>query len=135
SDKLYVEARVGSFGYYFPTLANSDEDYFWRDSGTLAIEGAHRRWQTDRERNQYTGAATYFLDTTGGSHTIKIGGEILKEKGWVGFEQGVGGHIEHVYNNGNAQQVIFHIPTARNLGSLKAGKKGDITSVSALDVF
>ena len=25
SDKLYVEARVGAFGYYFPTIANSDE--------------------------------------------------------------------------------------------------------------
>jgi hypothetical protein len=54
SDKLYVEARVGSFGYYFPTIANSDEQYFWRDSGTLAIEGAHRKWQLDRERNQAT---------------------------------------------------------------------------------
>jgi hypothetical protein len=134
SDKLYVEARVGSFGYYFPTIANSDEDYFWRDSGTLAIEGAHRRWQTDRERNQYTAAATYFLDTGGGNHTIKIGGEILREKGWVGFEEGVGGHIEHVYNNGRSNQVIFRIPTAKTVGSLKDGKKGNITSVSALNV-
>jgi hypothetical protein len=134
SDKLYVEARVGSFGYYFPTIANSDEDYFWRDSGTLAIEGAHRKWQTDRERNQYTAAATYFLDTGAGSHTFKVGGEMLKEKGWVGFEQGVGGNIEHVYNNGRSNQVIFRIPTAKSVGKLKDGKNGNITSVSALDV-
>jgi hypothetical protein len=134
SDKLYVEARVGSFGYYFPTIANSDEDYFWRDSGTLEIAGAHRRWQTDRERNQYTAAATYFLDTGAGSHTIKIGGEILREKGWVGFEEGVGGHIEHVYNNGVSNQVIFRIPTATSVGKLKDGKNGNITSVSALNV-
>ncbi len=134
SDKLYVEARVGSFGYYFPTIANSEDDYFWRDSGTLEIEGAHRKWQTDRERNQYTAAATYFLDTGAGSHTMKVGGEILKEKGWVGFEQGVGGHIEHVYNNGNANQLIFRIPTAKTVGSLKDGKAGNITSISALDV-
>jgi hypothetical protein len=134
SDKLYLEARVGSFGYYFPTIANSDEDYFWRDSGTLAIEGAHRRWQTDRERNQYTAAATYFLDTGMGSHTLKFGGEMLREKGWVGFEQGVGGHIEHIYNNGRANQLIFRIPTAKTVGSLKDGKAGNITSVSALNV-
>jgi hypothetical protein len=134
SDKLYVEARVGSFGYYFPTIANSNEDYFWRDSGTLAIEGAHRKWQLDRERNQYTGAATYFLDSARGSHTIKVGGEILREQGWEGFEQGVGGNIEHVYNNGASNQVIFRIPTATSVGSLKDGKNGNLTSRSALNV-
>jgi hypothetical protein len=134
SDKLYVEARVGDFGYYFPTLANSDESYFWRDSGTLAIEGAHRKWQLDRERKQYTGAATYFLDTGKGSHTFKLGGEILREQGWEGFEQGVGGHIEHVYNNDRSNQVIFRIPTAKTTGSLRDGKKGNLTSRSALNV-
>ena len=36
SDKLYVEARYGDFGYYFPLLANGDEDYFWRDTGRSA---------------------------------------------------------------------------------------------------
>jgi hypothetical protein len=134
SDKLYVEARVGSFGYYFPTIANSEDDYFWRDSGTLAIEGAHRKWQLDRERNQYTGAMTYFLDSAGGSHTIKVGGEILREQSWEGFEQGVGGHIEHVYNNGESSQLIFRIPTATETGALKLGKDGALTSRAALNV-
>ena len=134
SDKLYVEARYGDFGYYFPTIANSDDDYFWRDSGTLAIEGAHRKWQLDRDRKQATGAATYFLDTAAGSHTFKFGGEILKEIGWQGFEQGVGGNIEHVYNNGRSNQVIFRIPTATETGKLGLGKSGALTSVSALDV-
>jgi hypothetical protein len=132
SDKVYVEARVGSFGYYFPLLANTDEQYYWRDSGTLEIAGGERRWQLDRERNQYTGAATYFLDTSRGSHTLKFGAELFKETGWEGFEQGVGGNIEHVYNNGVSNQVIFRIPTARAVGDLKAGKNGDLTSISAL---
>ena len=134
SDKMYIEARYGDFGYYFPTLANSDEDYFWRDSGTLEILGAHRKWQLDRDRKQITGAATYFLDTGHGSHTIKVGGEILKEIGWEGYEQGVGGNIEHVYNNGRSNQVIFRIPTATETGKLGLGKSGALTSVSALDV-
>jgi len=34
-DKLYVEARYGDFGYYFPQITNGTQDYFWRDSGTL----------------------------------------------------------------------------------------------------
>lgn len=134
SDKLYVEARFGDFGYYFPTIANSDEQYFFRDSGTLEILGGHRKWQTDRDRKQVTGAATYFLDTGAGSHTFKFGGEILKEIGWVGFEQGVGGNIEHVYNNGRSNQVIFRIPTATETGKLGLGKSGALTSASALDV-
>jgi len=134
SDKLYVEARYGDFGYYFPTLANSEESYFWRDSGTLAILGAHRKWQLDRDRKQATGAATYFLDTAMGSHTFKFGGEILKEIGWEGFQQGVGGNIEHVYNNGVSNQVIFRIPTATDAGKLGLGKSGALTSASALDV-
>src|SRR5688572_3462644 len=134
SDKLYVEARYGDFGYYFPTIANSEDDYFWRDSGTLAITGAHRKWQLDRDRKQITGAATYFLDAAHGSHTFKFGGEILKEIGWEGFEQGVGGNIEHVYNNGRSNQVIFRIPTATTTGKLGLGRSGDLTSSSALDV-
>ena len=134
SDKLYIEARYGDFGYYFPTIANSEEDYFWRDSGTLEITGAHRKWQLDRDRKQITGAATYFLDAAHGSHTFKFGGEILKEIGWEGFEQGVGGNIEHVYNNGRSNQVIFRIPTATTTGKLGLGPSGDLTSASALDV-
>jgi hypothetical protein len=134
SDKLYIEARAGDFGYYFPTIANSDENYFFRDSGTLEIEGAHRKWQLDRDRKQVTGAATYFLDTMRGSHTIKFGGEMLKEIGWEGFQQGVGGNIEHVYNNGNSNQVIFRIPTATDSGKLRLGRNGALTSASALDV-
>jgi hypothetical protein len=135
TDKLYVEARFGDFGYYFPTIANSDETYFFRDSGTLEIGGAHRKWQLDRDRKQLTGAATYFLDTGRGSHTFKFGGELLKEIGWEGYEQGVGGNIEHVYNNGRSNQVIFRIPTATETGKLGLGKSGALTSASALDVF
>ena len=134
SNKLYVESRFGDFGYYFPTIANSEESYFWRDSGTLAIEGAHRKWQLDRDRKQLTGAATYFVDGSHGNHTIKVGGELLKEIGWEGYLQGVGGNIEHIYNNGRANQVIFRLPTATAAGALGLGKSGDLTSASALDV-
>ena len=63
SDRLYVEARWGDFGYYDPRLSNSSEDYFWRDTTLLVLTGAHQESQTDRDRKQTTGAATYFLDT------------------------------------------------------------------------
>ncbi|MEW6320950.1 MAG: carboxypeptidase regulatory-like domain-containing protein [Acidobacteriota bacterium] len=133
SDKLYVEARYGSFGYYFPLLANSDYDFFWQDTGRGVLEGSHQRWQLDRERNQATAAATYFLDTSRGSHTLKFGGEILKEQGWEGRERAFGGNIDHRYNNGVSNQVVFWLPTATKVGHLRAGKKGDLTARQALD--
>jgi hypothetical protein len=40
SDKLYVEARVGSFGYYFPLITNSDEPSSGATRATLAIRTA-----------------------------------------------------------------------------------------------
>src|SRR5688500_1826101 len=133
SDKLYVEARYGDFGYYFPQITNGTEPYYFRDSGTLEIRGSHQKNQNDRDRKQVTGAATYFLDTAKGSHTFKFGGEILKELQWFGVLQGVGGHIEHVYNNGVSNQVIFRIPTATQVGGLKDNDNGHLTTENALD--
>jgi hypothetical protein len=133
SDKLYLEARFGDFGYYFPLIANSDEDYFWRDTGRAVLEGAHQRWQLDRDRKQWTGAATYFIDTTAGSHTLKMGGELLREQAWEGFEQQWGGHIDHIYSNGTSNQVTFGLPTATQVGGLKDNDQGHLTSRSALD--
>jgi hypothetical protein len=133
NDKLYVEVRYGDFGYYFPQITNGTEPYYFRDSGTLEITGSHQKNQNDRDRKQVTGAATYFLDTTKGSHTIKFGGEILKELQWFGVLQGVGGNIEHVYNNGVSNQVIFRIPTATQVGGLKDNDNGHLTTENALD--
>ena len=131
SQKLYAEARYGDFGYYFPQITNGTEDYFWRDSGTLEILGSHQKTENDRNRAQTTGAMTYFLDTGKGSHTFKVGAEMLRERQWIGFTQGVGGNIEHVYNNGVSNQVIFRIPTATEVGKLH--NTANLYSQNALD--
>ena len=68
-----------------------------------------------------------------GSHTLKVGGELLKELQWFGVLQGVGGDIEHVYNNGASNQVIFRIPTATQVGGLKDNDQGHLTTENALD--
>jgi hypothetical protein len=133
SDKLYVEARYGDFGYYDARLKNSDEDYFWRDTGRLILTGAHTENQNDRDRKQLTGAATYFLDTKRGSHTIRFGGEMYLESQWGGRTQNVGGNIEHIYNNGVSSSVVFGIPTALSVSGLKASDNGDLLVVNKLD--
>ncbi len=138
SDKLYVEARYGDFGYYFPQIANSDLGYWFRDTGTLTLEGSPQRQQNDRDRKQITGAATYFLDTGKGSHTFKFGGESLKEKQWVGFKDGVGGNRDLQYSNGRSSQIVFWFPTARDVGSLSTDNNGDTyvgNNLSVLGAF
>ena len=134
SDKLYLEARYGDFGYYFPLYTNSPDNFFWHDTGRLVSEGAHQKQQLDRDRRQYTGAATYFVDSAAGSHTVKMGGEFLRERSWEGFESRRGGtsNIEQIYSNGVSTQVIFGIPTAScKVGSLEA--HACLESKAALD--
>jgi Carboxypeptidase regulatory-like domain len=132
TDKLYVEARYGDFGYYFPLVTNSPDNFFWHDTGKTISEGAHQRQQLDRDRKQWTAAATYFLDTGAGSHTFKLGGELLKEQSWEGYQQRRGGNIEAVYNNDVSTQVIFGLPTAScEVGTLSA--HSCLTSRAALD--
>jgi hypothetical protein len=133
SDRLYVEARWGDFGYYDPRYANSDEEYFWRDTTLLVLTGAHAESQTDRDRKQLTGAATYFMDTKYGSHTFKIGGEFYNETQWSGRSQNVGGNIEHIYNNNVPSQVVFGVPTATCVCGRYASDDGQLLVVNKLD--
>ena len=133
SDRLYVEARWGDFGYYDPRYANSDEDYFWRDTTLLVLTGAHAETQTDRDRKQLTGAATYFLDTKFGSHTFKFGGEVYNETQWSGRAQNVGGNIEHIYVNNVSSQVVFGVPTATCVCGRYASDNGQLLVVNKLD--
>jgi hypothetical protein len=133
SDKLYLEARYGDFGYYDVRRANSAEDYYWRDTVAQLHTGAVAESQNDRDRKQLTGAATYFLDTKRGSHTFKFGGEMYLESQWGGRTQNAGGHIEHIYNNGTSSQVVFGIPTALSISGLKASDDGDLLVVNKLD--
>ena len=133
SDKLYVESRYGDFGYYFPLIANTDTQYWFRDTGLQTLEGGERRWQLDRDRKQLTGAATMFVDTSRGSHTLKFGGEMLREQSWEGFQQRFGGNIEHQYSNGNPSTVVFGLPTAKQVGGMKDNDEGNLTSRAALN--
>ena len=143
SDKLYVEARFGDFGYYFPLLSNGSDSYVWRDTSLGEIDGSYYTWQLDRDRKQTNGAATYFLDTGKGSHTFKFGGEFLQESAWEGYLAQAGtdptapyAQIDHQYANGLPTSVVFRVPTAINhLGGLKDNDDGNILALSNLNQF
>ncbi|MGE3274828.1 MAG: carboxypeptidase regulatory-like domain-containing protein [Vicinamibacterales bacterium] len=132
SNSLYVEARYGEFGYYFPQIGYSEEP--WKhDTALRTVTGGDFRWQQDRQRKQLTGAATYFKDSfLGGSHNVKIGGEYNLESQWNGIEEIRAGNIEHQFTNGVPFQVIIGFPTASGpVGSLSS--RDDLLSIAKLD--
>ena len=137
---MFVEARYGVFGYYFPLLANSDttqHEVF--DNAQTLLLGADQKEQTDRRRRQVTGSLTYFKDGWGGSHNFKMGGELLLETGWYGFMQVASGNIrETIASSGLPSTVAMYAPTATQVGSLGDGPKGNLLSiakVSTTDAF
>lgn len=131
ANNLYVEARYGDFGYYFPLLGYSNEPFRF-DSGTAISEGGDRRWQQDRDRKQATVAATWFRDGWGGSHNFKIGGEFNLETQWNAFERIRADNREHRLFNGAGRTVTFGFPTAAGpLGSKSS--RDDMLSIAKLD--
>ncbi len=138
NNKTYVEARYGVFGYYFPLIANTDSNEFQTVNAQLSLyTGADQKEQTDRQRRQATGSVTYFKDNLlGGSHSFKIGGEMMMETGWVGYLQAYGGGVrQNIGSNGAATNVIMSAPTATHVGSLGDGPKGNLLSVAKLNTL
>ena len=119
SDKLYVEARYGDFGYYFPLITNSTDILLPRYRHARDL-GAHQKQQNDRDRKQITGAATYFIDTAKGSHTFKFGARSLEGAAVVRrARSGVRRQHRARLQQRRFDQVIFRIPTATQVGGLK----------------
>src|SRR5947207_4338321 len=117
---MYVEARYGVFGYYFPLLANSDTTQHERfDQSQSLLTGADQKEQLDRQRRQATGAMTYFKDGWGGSHNFKFGGELLLETGWFGYTQASSGNIFETIGTTRAPTTVLCFSrTATHGGSL-----------------
>jgi hypothetical protein len=131
---LYAEARYGVFGYYLPLVPNTDTTLPQRlDSVRLTIDGGDAMSQTNRQRRQVTGAVSWFKEGWGGTHTIKVGGELLLETGWSGVEQGASGNVRQFFNDGVAQRVTLYAPTATHVGRVLAGPRGDLLNVNKLD--
>ena len=93
NNNMYVEARYGVFGYYFPLLANSDTHArieVVRQPAHAASLGADQKEQTDRQRRQATGSVTYFKDGLRAARTTsRSAASCCCETGWYGYHAGV----------------------------------------------
>jgi len=93
----FAEFRAGQFGYNFGLDSNTN-DIRYESLTTNEVLGGGRDWELRRRRNQYTGSLSYFKDNfAGGSHTFKVGGEYLDEKG------------ETLWNSTYRDQVIHFV--------------------------
>ena len=131
SSNLFVEARHGDFGYYFPLLGASNEPFRF-DSGTAISEGGDRRWQQDRDRKQTTVAASFFKDGWGGSHSFRFGGELNFETQWNAFERIRAENRDHRLSNGQSRTVQFGFPTAAGSLGSKSSRE-HMLSIAKLD--
>jgi len=102
------EIRAGQFGYNFGLLGNSTGTRY-EDLVTNAISGGGYDWVLRRRRDQLTGSMSYFLDNRlGGNHAFKVGGEILRESGETGYQQGFTNHVVHYLRSGVPSSVRLY---------------------------
>jgi hypothetical protein len=134
---VYAEARYGVFGYYFPLITNTDTQLHEIVNSQLSqYFNGDQKEQTDRQRRQMTGAITYFKDGWGGTHNFKVGGEMLLETGWYGYQQVYSGNIrENIGSNGLPSSVNLGAPTATSVGSLGDGPNGNLTSIDKVTTY
>ena len=78
SPKLFVQARIGTFGYNFPMVpypgADGVIDPLRTELTSGDIAGGYARARTNRRRYQYEPTGSYFLDNfLGANHQLKFG--------------------------------------------------------------
>ena len=91
-----------------------------------------RKWQT-RSRPQAAHRRGHLLPRhqRAAATPSSSAARSCKERRGRGFQQGVGGNIEHVYNNGRSNQVIFCVPDRdRDAGSLAPARTATPTSAT-----
>ena len=81
SNNLFVEARVGHWADDWYQYSHSNTAPHYEDLITGIVSGGQYNWYRYYTRPQATGAFTYYKDGWAGSHTFKLGWEIMKDSG------------------------------------------------------
>lgn len=110
-DALYVELRAGAYISDFTTTTKSPLPRI-QDSGANTASGGVAGGKLTRSRPQVNGSLSYFKNGLAGTHTLKFGGEIMKDNLTDPFP-GYGHPSNSVsqLNNGVATQVDLYLGT------------------------
>jgi len=117
TDTMFVELRVGQYGYNWPNFRRTEAPAF-QDLSTNIVTGGNRDgWRNIPVRNQVLGSYSIFKDGWGGTHNFKIGGEYFKET--YNYLRGAGGKgyvpgdVLHMLRNGAPAEVyLFQTPSS-----------------------
>ena len=116
SDNAFAEIRAGQYGYDWDNGVNGT-GLRYEDIGNNLITGRNRNWGRERRRDQVLGTISHFMDGWGGSHNLKLGGEVFYETVKDVFIDGFEDDILHVLNNGVKTDVILFQP-GESIGGL-----------------
>jgi hypothetical protein len=99
SQAAFLEVRAGKYFYDWQNRGKSQQMRV-EDLTTAIVHGSDRYFDNIRSRPQFWGALSYFKSGWAGTHSFKVGGEIMDET----FEDVQGGYPNNVlmYTRGNA---------------------------------
>lgn len=106
SNNMFAEARVGRWVDDWHQSAYTDEPRR-EDLVTGLVTGGSRNWKAFQDRPQTTGAISYFKDGWAGSHTMKVGWEIMKDDREETWFDGFPGNTVQVLRQGAPVEVYL----------------------------
>jgi hypothetical protein len=118
SDSLFLEARAGAYHSVWAREGKSATPRI-EDIGSNIVSGGV--WSTDlrRHRPQANGALSYTKTGWGGSHNVKVGGEVMRDllvQPFTGFTHP--SQSISVLNNGVPNQVDLYLPGSESKNGL-----------------
>jgi hypothetical protein len=114
SNNLFVEARIGHWADDWYQSSYSKTAPHYEDLITGLVRGGQYDWYRYYSRPQATGAVTYFKDGWAGSHTFKLGWEIMKDSGVEEWRSSYPGGAAQILRSGVPAEVyLLYAPIHR----------------------
>ena len=104
SSNMFVEARIGHWADDWKQSGYTDAPHY-EDLTTRVVSGGQNNWYRYYSRPQATGAVSFFKDGWAGSHTFKLGWELMKDSGVEKWYDGYPGNLVHVLRSGRPAEV------------------------------
>jgi len=101
---LFAEARVGHWFDDWNQKARTT-DPRKEDLATNQVFGGNRNWMRHQNRPQSTGALSYYNDSWGGSHNLKVGYELQMDQSREKWYDAYPNNVVHILRNGAPSEV------------------------------
>jgi hypothetical protein len=111
SDVGFLELRVGNFYNLWDNKSLAPDKLRYEDVGNNTISGGNRFYYDVRNRPQLLGSFSYFNDSWKGTHSLKLGFEIMREL-QDASDNGWPSNRVHILRNGAPLEIyLFESPS------------------------